>query len=72
MNTLLLVGVGVLLVWSWAKRQPRQADRVSEDWLKSLKESEGLDFEPESRPAMRLIKTEAQSAPRAYVRPVGE
>jgi hypothetical protein len=72
MKTLFLFGVGVLIVWALSKRVPRPPDRVSEEWLKGLKESEGLDFEPESRPIVRLVKTEAQSAPRAYVRPVGE
>jgi hypothetical protein len=69
-KTLLLLGTGILIVWALSKRIPRPADRVSEEWLKGLQAAEGLDFDPEPKPAMRLVKTEVASAPKAYSRPV--
>lgn len=70
MNTLILTTLGIIAVIWYARRLPRDADRVSEKWLKENIRAEGADLEVEPRPALRLVQTEGASAPKAYSRPV--
>lgn len=71
MTTLLLAAVGIIVVVAYARRLPRAADRVSDEWLKNYVRADGADLEVDPSPVMRLVKTEGSSAPGAYSKPAG-